>query len=144
VQLYRLLVRRTGHCRVVSVGSRWYTSFNNDRRRKIQDGFSHIFRCSKSYRPTHTDGIYASVSGGSSNSANGDSTSVSGGEFNDAFGQNASISGGQFNEAGSIYASVCGGGGNTAGGFEAVVIGGSNIIDTNSNSIAPGAPLNYP
>jgi hypothetical protein len=24
------------------------------------------------------------------------------------------------------------------------VIGGSDIIDNNSNSIAPGAPLNYP
>ena len=120
------------------------------------------------------DGANASVSGGQANDATGESTSVSGGQFNAAGGNAASVSGGQHNFAGGAnasvsggshnassvdnatvngglnntasggYASVCGGTRNTAAGYEAVVIGGSNITDNNSNSIAPGAPLNYP
>jgi hypothetical protein len=120
------------------------------------------------------DGTFASVSGGQANGAGGQSASVSGGQFNFAGNTAASVSGGEYNSASGPNASVsggshnwastgaasvsgglnniasggissvCGGGGNTAAGFEAVVIGGSNIIDNNNNSIAPGAPLNYP
>jgi hypothetical protein len=101
----------------------------------------------------------ASVSGGQFNSAYYIADSVSGGQANDAIGENCSVSGGQYNVSGSYASSViggvtntasggsatvCGGGGNTAGGYEAVVIGGLNITDNNDNSIAPGAPLNYP
>jgi hypothetical protein len=86
----------------------------------------------------------ASVSGGEYNSAGGPNASVSGGSHNWASTGAASVSGGFNNIASGGISSVCGGGGNTAAGFEAVVIGGSNIIDNNSNSIAPGAPLNFP
>jgi hypothetical protein len=87
--------------------------------------------------------LAASVSGGQNNFANGANGSVSGGSHN-ASSNNAAVSGGLNNTASGGYASVCGGTGNTAAGYEAVVIGGSNITDNNSNSIAPGAPLNYP
>ena len=90
------------------------------------------------------DGFAASVSGGVGNDAIVDNASVSGGQFNLASGMSASVSGGLNNIASGGHASVCGGAGNSAAGFEAVVIGGSNITDNNSNSIAPGAPLNYP
>ncbi len=84
------------------------------------------------------------VSGGQFNNSNGVAASVSGGQGNSASVGWASVCGGLFNTASGGHASVCGGTGNTAAGFEAVVIGGSNITDNNSNSIAPGAPLNYP
>jgi hypothetical protein len=90
------------------------------------------------------NGPAASVSGGAGNRATGIAASVSGGQFNVANGPEASVSGGSGNTAIGSKASVCGGTGNTAAGFEAVVIGGSNITDNNDNSIAPGAPLNYP
>jgi hypothetical protein len=89
-------------------------------------------------------GFNASVSGGALNTASGGGSSVSGGNRNTASSYQSSVSGGVFNTAIGSYASVCGGTGNFAVGDEAVVIGGSNIIDNNSNSIAPGAPLNYP
>jgi hypothetical protein len=88
-------------------------------------------------------GLAASVSGGEYNSASGRFGSVSGGSHNSASVDAASVTGGLNNIASGGIATVCGGGGNTAAGFEAVVIGGSNIIDNNSNSIAPGAPLNF-
>jgi hypothetical protein len=96
---------------------------------------------------------------GEANSIMFEAASVSGGQFNSAYWENCSVSGGQYNVSGSYASSViggvtntasggsatvCGGGGNTAGGYEAVVIGGLNITDNNDNSIAPGAPLNYP
>jgi hypothetical protein len=90
------------------------------------------------------EGPYASVSGGQFNRASGLAASVSGGERSNAIGFFASISGGSRNRATGPAASVSGGQFNTAGEFAAVVIGGSNIIDNNSFSIAPGAPLNYP
>jgi trimeric autotransporter adhesin len=87
------------------------------------------------------DGIAGNVSGGLNNSA-GLVGSVSGG-LNNSAGFGGSVLGGQGNDAGE-EATVCGGVGNTAAGVHAVVIGGSNITDNNDNSIAPGAPLNYP
>ena len=88
--------------------------------------------------------LAANVSGGQNNFANGANASVSGGSHNASSGDSATVSGGLNNTVSGGIASVCGGTGNTAAGFEAVVIGGSDITDNNSNSIAPGAPLNYP
>jgi FtsZ-binding cell division protein ZapB len=105
-------------------------------------------------------GFGASVSGGTRNTASGFESSVSGGGANIASGQNSSVSGGGFggiadgylasvsgggqNAARGYLSSVIGGFGNTANGQYAVVIGGQNVINNNSNSIAPGAPLNFP
>jgi hypothetical protein len=86
----------------------------------------------------------ASVSGGQYNTADGTAASVSGGQYNVSSSYASSVIGGVTNTASGGSATVCGGGGNTAGGYEAVVIGGLNITDNNDNSIAPGAPLNYP
>jgi len=88
--------------------------------------------------------VAASVSGGYNNGANGRYASVSGGQYNVSSSYASSVIGGVTNTASGGSATVCGGGGNTAGGYEAVVIGGLNITDNNDNSIAPGAPLNYP
>ena len=105
------------------------------------------------------DGIWASVTGGSNNTASGEYVSVTGGSFNTASGSGASVSGGSGNTASGDQASVLGGASNTASGSAAsvlgglqttaagqtaVVLGGFNFIDNNNNSIAPGAPLNFP
>jgi hypothetical protein len=90
-------------------------------------------------------GLFASVSGGEKNTASGRGSSVSGGQNNTASGGNASVSGGGTNTASGFVSSVTGGITNTAAGtINTVVIGGQNVTDNNSNSIAPGAPLNFP
>jgi hypothetical protein len=105
-------------------------------------------------------GFGASVSGGTRNTASGFESSISGGGANNASGQNSSISGGGFgssangylasisggaqNLANGDFCSIIGGFGNTANGQYSVIIGGQNVTSNNNNSIAPGAPLNFP
>jgi hypothetical protein len=89
-------------------------------------------------------GFSASVTGGYLNSANGQYASVSGGAGNFSNSDASSVTGGESNVANGGRATVCGGVANYVTGFEAVVIGGRIISDPNDNSIAPGAPLNYP
>ena len=54
------------------------------------------------------------------------------------------VTGGFFNTASGPQGSVVTGGArNTVSGLNAVVLGGVNVTDSNDNSIAPGAPLNW-
>jgi hypothetical protein len=71
-------------------------------------------------------GFGSSVSGGSANTASGDFSSVSGGAGNTASGFFSSVSGGLNNKASGNIASVSGGDENTASGDVSSVSGGSN------------------
>jgi hypothetical protein len=88
--------------------------------------------------------VGGSVNGGFQNTASGPYASVSGGFQNTVSGEFTSVNGGFGNTASGSGASVSGGGNNTASGDLAVVLGGTNVTDNNANSIAPGAPLNFP
>jgi hypothetical protein len=100
---------------------------------------------------------YASVTGGSGNTASGPSasvsggsgcvssgyiTSISGGDSNTASGPHASVSGGQANTASGAFASVAGGYFNQATGFNSSIVGGSgNKVIDDPNS--PGGAESY-
>ena len=82
---------------------------------------------------------YASVSGGSYNTASGISSSVCGGFDNEASDNYASVSGGSYNLASGAYSSVCGGDNNTASNDASSVSGGrNNTASGNYASISGG------
>jgi len=73
--------------------------------------------------------IFASVSGGGTNTANGFGASISGGNGNTVLASFASVSGGQNNSADGVASSVSGGNGNLAsGGFGSVSGGVGNNV----------------
>jgi hypothetical protein len=101
----------------------------------------------------HDIGLGATVSGGKSNTARGDSSSVSGGESNlakeeyssvsgglgnEANGEHSSVSGGRYNEANGKGSSVSGGGGNKASGDVSSVNGGVETMASGDYSSVSG------
>jgi hypothetical protein len=84
-------------------------------------------------------GNYTSISGGTSNTASNFAASVSGGRENTASGDASSVSGGQFNEAVRDASSVSGGDLNRAGGLASSVSGGwTNVALGNQSSVSGG------
>jgi hypothetical protein len=78
---------------------------------------------------------YASVSGGTGNSASGVSSSVGGGTGNSASGDYSSVSAGKLNVASSEFSSVSGGRDNTSSGSATSVTGGGrNTASSPTNS----------
>jgi hypothetical protein len=71
-----------------------------------------------------TNAPYATVGGGSSNTASGSYATVGGGAGNTASSQYATVGGGYGNTASALAATVAGGAGNTASGGSATVGGG--------------------
>lgn len=106
---------------------------------------------------TILDVRYATVAGGYSNIASGESSfigggdlnqatnlwsSVSGGRYNRALADQASICGGDTNIASGIYSFVGGGGPNTSSGSWSSILGGSNNIASGEFSSIPGGQAN--
>jgi hypothetical protein len=87
-------------------------------------------------------GNYASVSGGTHNTADGYGSSVSGGFSNTASNENASVSGGEHNTAGEDFTWVSGGSYNTANEAHASVSGGYHNIASGSNASISGGRYN--
>jgi hypothetical protein len=83
-------------------------------------------------------GDYASVSGGTFNTASGSGSSVSGGLGTTASGDFASVSGGTAIRASGDYASVSGGINNVATGLGSSVSGGINNVASGSESSVSG------
>ena len=69
---------------------------------------------------------YASIGGGSSNTAYESYASVGGGSSNTASGYSSTIGGGSLNTASGSYASIGGGSNNTASGYSSSIGGGSS------------------
>ena len=85
---------------------------------------------------------YATVSGGSGNTAQGLRSSVSGGRDNAASESWSSVSGGRDNAASGIWSSVSGGVGNTAEGPFASVSGGHENTASGPRSSVSGGEAN--
>ncbi|UCE19175.1 MAG: hypothetical protein JSV84_02170, partial [Gemmatimonadota bacterium] len=87
---------------------------------------------------TITDAIYATVGGGTINTASGSNATVSGGKYNTASGSGATVSGGAFNTAGGVNATVSGGQSNIASSYRATVGGGENNEASGSRGTISG------
>ncbi|MFO1306010.1 MAG: tail fiber domain-containing protein [Burkholderiales bacterium] len=87
-----------------------------------------------------TNGVFASVGGGVSNTASGNQSTVAGGGFNTASGDNSTVAGGNGNDAtGGVGSAVGGGVGNTASGQSSTVAGGSlNTASGGYSTVAGG------
>jgi hypothetical protein len=85
---------------------------------------------------------YATVSGGSTNTAEGYAATVSGGSTNKAGSYAATVGGGSGNSASNQYATIGGGSGNTASGSRAVVAGGQSNSTTSSYATVGGGSNN--
>lgn len=84
-------------------------------------------------------GIYATISGGFGNIANGDHSAIGGGHDNSANGMDSSISGGDTNVANTFGDSVAGGASNNAQGGDSSISGGDlNIANAFGASISGG------
>ncbi|MCJ8346705.1 hypothetical protein MJH12_14270, partial [bacterium] len=84
---------------------------------------------------TGTDGqnySYATVSGGSGNSASGDRSTIAGGEFIIASGNHSSIGGGESNSSQGQHSRVGGGLSNQASGAFSTVSGGRSNVASNA------------
>jgi hypothetical protein len=82
---------------------------------------------------------YATISGGTTNTAGSAFVTVGGGAYNKGTGAYVSIAGGGFNTAVGSYASIAGGGHNTASGSYSSIAGGEhNLADGSHVSIGGG------
>ena len=85
------------------------------------------------------DAVWASVGGGSSNTASGKAATVAGGLSNTADGTESTVAGGSSNTADGASSSVAGGYSNAATGSESGVAGGySNTADGSFSTVAGG------
>ncbi|MCW5850294.1 MAG: tail fiber domain-containing protein [Anaerolineae bacterium] len=86
-----------------------------------------------------TDAMYATVSGGSTNTASAPWATVGGGAFNGSTNYNTTVAGGQGNSASGLSATVAGGFSNNALGSLATVGGGSlNNVEGVAGTVAGG------
>jgi hypothetical protein len=84
-------------------------------------------------------GLYATVTGGSENSATAASSSVTGGKINVASAPNSTVLGGQQNEASGVSSTVTAGFGNKATGAQSSVSGGmSNTASGQLSNVSGG------
>jgi hypothetical protein len=82
---------------------------------------------------------WATVGGGSGNSAGGSWATVGGGGFNTADGEDATVGGGWYNTASGMDATIGGGQGNIAIGVQASIGGGEgNVVTATHGTIAGG------
>ncbi len=88
-------------------------------------------------------GIYATVGGGSDNTAGGIAATVAGGESNLASNNYATVSGGRANRAESTHSTVAGGYNSRALGPYSAIGGGSGNWATGNCSIVSGGSGNY-
>lgn len=89
----------------------------------------------------YVDTSYATISGGSSNLANGLNTTVGGGSGCRAIGAYATVGGGFENSSLNSYATVSGGSENVSTGMYSAIPGGRNNTATGVGSFVCGAPL---
>jgi hypothetical protein len=86
-----------------------------------------------------TNGNFATVSGGTSNIAQGSASTVAGGSINIASGFASVVSGGQSNQATDLFATVSGGNGNIASNRFSTVAGGQVNRASGFASFAAGS-----
>lgn len=86
----------------------------------------------------NTAGLFDTVGGGVSNTAQGSSSTIGGGESNATTGFAAAIGGGDDNIASGFESTVVGGGDNTASGDHSVVMGGTENVAGGAWSLAAG------
>ena len=91
---------------------------------------------------TTLDSPFATVGGGQSNTASGNSSTVGGGEANTASGSNSTVGGGFSNAASGILSTVGGGFDNTASGTTSTVGGGQSNTASGSISTVGGGFFN--
>ncbi len=87
-------------------------------------------------------GIYSTVGGGLSNTASGDYSTVAAGVSNTASSFVSTVGGGFSNTASGVYATVGGGVSNTASGSTSTVGGGDNNTASGNYSTVPGGLFN--
>ncbi|MBN2231758.1 MAG: hypothetical protein JW781_02910, partial [Deltaproteobacteria bacterium] len=75
-------------------------------------------------------GNYATIAGGSNNTAGGTQSAIGGGATNSTDGYISTVAGGRSNTAGGDYATVAGGWGNIASGYGSAVTGGFSASAT--------------
>jgi hypothetical protein len=104
-----------------------------------------------------TTAKWATVGGGASNTASGETSTIAGGAINEATGENATVgggnqndatakaatvAGGKLNKAQDLEATVAGGDSNVANAQEATVGGGNNNLASGFNATVPGGQEN--
>ena len=95
---------------------------------------------SRQYATQVASGNYASIGGGSGNTADVDYAAVGGGAYNTASGSYAYVGGGDYNTVDGSSASVVGGSSNTVGGnYSSIGGGSSNTVGGNYSSIGGGS-----
>jgi hypothetical protein len=89
------------------------------------------------------DSSFATVAGGNSNLASGDSATVGGGNSNTASGDSATVSGGINGTASGDYATVPGGASNTASGDYSFAAGNGAVADDQGAFVWGDSTLNF-
>ena len=97
---------------------------------------------SRQYATQVASGNYASIGGGSGNTADVDYAAVGGGAYNTASGSYAYVGGGDYNTVDGSSASVVGGSSNTVYGSSASVVGGSSNTVYGSSAFIGGGGNN--
>jgi Chaperone of endosialidase len=97
------------------------------------------FQRPKNYGGTHViTGLYATDSGGFSNTATGDYATVAGGDTNTASEQGSAVGGGGMNQANRAYSTIAGGLGNSTAGSYSTIPGGYSNTANGDFSFAAG------
>jgi len=96
----------------------------------------------KNLAPNFAGGHYATIGGGSGNSAYGSHSTIAGGDGNSTMLDLSTVGGGSRNEASGVGAVVAGGGQNAAAGDYSSVLGGSGHVASGYASVVAGGLTN--